>query len=243
MGPSEERILTDRYCLRFEPGEHYWSNAVARVRFPAGSVQANLEEIRDLMRERGRTAAAWTIGPSAAPDGIVDDLLASGLESESAEGSVILTLTEAPHVAEPAGIVVRQVASYEDHLAALRVLSEGFSFSNHDAEDEQRRAREVFEEERATGHASRLVAFDGDRPVATGHGRFSPLGLYVGGGATIPSDRSRGAFSALLAEAWRGALARGTPALVTFGNTMSAPILQKMGFRPLGRVRHLIDRL
>jgi GNAT superfamily N-acetyltransferase len=94
-----------------------------------------------------------------------------------------------------------------------------------------------------SGHTIRLLVLDGDRPVATGQGWLSPFGIYLGGGATIPSHRRRGALSDLVAAAWTEAVRRGTPALVTFGGAMSRSALERLGFRPVGQVHHLIDRL
>jgi hypothetical protein len=48
--------------------------------------------------------------------------------------------------------------------------------------------------------------------------------------------------STLVGAAWDEAVRRGTRALVTHGGTMAAPMLERLGFRSLGRVRHLIDR-
>jgi predicted acetyltransferase len=77
----------------------------------------------------------------------------------------------------------------------------------------------------------------------TGERWVSPFGIYLGGGATIPSHRRRGAMRALVGAAWREAVLRGTPTLVTFGGAMSASPLERLGFQAVGRVRHLIDRL
>lgn len=242
LGPDEERIVTDRYCVTLAPGDHFWSTAVHRLRFGVDDVQDGVAEIRSLMGERRRRAAAWRVGPSATPKGLLDRLSGLGMEPESGEGSVILILTEPPRV-EPSPFDVRPVATYEDHLAAIEVANEGFDLPGEDVLDERRRARDMFESERTGAHSVRLVALDGDRPVATGRAWFSAFGLYLGGGATIPSDRRRGAMSALIASAWEEAVRRGTPALVTLGGTMAAPILERIGFRPVGRVRHLIDRI
>jgi hypothetical protein len=46
----------------------------------------------------------------------------------------------------------------------------------------------------------------------------------------------------LVAATWPEAVRRGTPALVTFGGEMSASLLQRLGFRTVGRLDHLIDR-
>jgi hypothetical protein len=190
IGPDEERILTDRYSLAFSPGEHFWSAAVQRLRFGAGDVAAGVAEIRGLVADRGRNAAAWTVGPSATPDGLLERLLAMEMRTESDEGSLILVLTEPPHV-QVSPLQVRPVASYEDHLAAIEVTNQGFAFPAEDALDERRRAPASFQSERVGRHSVRLLALDGHRPVATARAWFAPLGLYLGGGTTIPSDRRR----------------------------------------------------
>ena len=194
------------------------------------------------MADRGRTAAAWTVGPSATPAGLLARLLAMGMQAESDEGSLMLVLTEPPHI-QASPIEVRLVSSYQDHVAAIVVANQGFAFPNEDALDEWRRAHASFQSERAGGHSVRLLAVDGGRPVAAARAWLSPLGLYLGGGATIPSERRRGAMSALVARAWKEAVDRGTPTLVTFGGTMAAAGLQRMGFRAVGRVWHLVDRI
>jgi hypothetical protein len=242
IGPDEERILTDRYSVTFTPGEHFWSASVQRLRFGVDDIPAGVAEIRDLMAARGRKAAAWTVGPSATPDGLLERLLAMRMTSESDAGSLILVLTVPPQT-QSTPFEVRLVTSYADHLAAIEVANQGFAFPSGDARDERRRARASFQSERAGGHSVRLLALDGDRPVATGRAWFSPLGLYLGGGATVPSERRRGAMSAVVARAWEAAVDRGTPTLVTLGGAMAAAGLQRIGFRAVGRVWHLVDRI
>jgi hypothetical protein len=242
IGPDEERILTNRYCVTFTPGEHYWSASVQRLRFDVDQVAAGVAEIRGLVAARGRTAAAWTVGPSATPEGLLERLLAMGMQSESGAGSLILVLTEPPRLQAPP-FEVRLVTSYQDHSAAIEVANQGFAFPSEDALDERRRAPASFQSERVGGHSVRLLAVDGGRPVAAGRAWFAPVGLYLGGGATIPSERRRGAMGALVARAWEEAVDRGTPTLVTLGGAMAAAGLQRIGFRAVGRVWHLVDRI
>jgi GNAT superfamily N-acetyltransferase len=242
IGPDEERIATDRFVVTFSPGDHFWSTAVARIRFEEGAVRDGLDEVRRLMAEHRRSAAAWTIGPSATPDDVVAQLVSLGLDSESETGSAILVLTAEPRPPRTP-FEVRTVSTFEEHLAAIEVATVGFGFSEEDAADERRRAQQTFDAEREGKHVVRLLAFDRARPVATGEGRVSPFGIYLGGGATIPSHRRHGAMSALVGAAWTEAVIRGTPALVTFGGSMSTSPLERLGFRAIGRVRHLIDRL
>jgi hypothetical protein len=241
IGPDDERILTDRYCVTFSTGDHFWSTSVEQLRFET-QVESAVDEIHHLMADRGRQSAAWRLGPSSTPEDLHERLIDIGMESESDEGSVILLLREQPHVGSSL-FDVRLVSTYEEHVAAVEVGIAGFDFPEPDAEDERSRARSTFETERAGEHTMRLVAFDGDRPVATGRAWFSPFGLYLGGGATLPRDRARGAMSSLVARAWDEAVRRDTPALVTHGGRMAASALLKLGFQPHGRARHLVDRI
>jgi GNAT superfamily N-acetyltransferase len=242
LDPGDERILTARYCVAFSPGSQSWSTIVERLRLTTDEVHSGVSEIRTLMVARGRTAATWRVGPSATPKGLVDLLLAMGMDSESEEDTVILILREPPQ-ARPSPFDVRLVSTFDEHLAAIEVGNQGFEFPAADAADERRRARATFESEQTGGTSVRLVAFDGDRPVATGRAFFSPVGLYLVGGATLPSDRRRGAITAIVATAWEEAVRRDTPVLVTLGGRMAAPTLERLGFLPVGRVRHLVDRI
>ena len=242
VGPDEERVATERAVLTFSPGAHFWSTQVARVRFGVGGIAAELDGIRSLMRSRERTAAVWSIGPSATPFDLADRLTALGVERESDDGSSILVLTDEPS-AGPSTFDVRLVTTFDDHLAAIEVGNEGFGFPGEDADDERRRARATFEAERDGDHTVRLLASDEGRPVAVGRAWFAPQGVYLGGVATIPSHRRRGAMASVIAAAWSEAVQRRTPALVAWGGEMSTSGLTRLGFGKVGQVHLLIDRL
>jgi GNAT superfamily N-acetyltransferase len=51
----------------------------------------------------------------------------------------------------------------------------------------------------------------------------------------------RGLYRALVRARWDWAVERGTPLLVTQSGHMSRPILTRLGFRTVGRVRVLFD--
>ena len=78
--------------------------------------------------------------------------------------------------------------------------------------------------------------------VGSGSCAPTPYGLALFGGATLPDRRGRGAYRALIAARWREAQNRGLPALLTQGGSMSAPILRRIGFVPVGRVQMLVDQ-
>jgi GNAT superfamily N-acetyltransferase len=77
--------------------------------------------------------------------------------------------------------------------------------------------------------------------VCAGTSAPTPQGLLLYGGATLERARGRGAYRALIRARWDEAAARGTPALMTQAGAMSRPILERLGFVPIGHVHMLID--
>jgi hypothetical protein len=63
LGPGAERIETDRYTLCLHPR----GATVQRQRFAAHELDAVVEEVRSLLRDRGRTRTQWEIGSEATP--------------------------------------------------------------------------------------------------------------------------------------------------------------------------------
>ena len=88
---------------------------------------------------------------------------------------------------------------------------------------------------------STFLAFVDDTPVAAAYASYTPLGLLLFGGATLPSARGRGAYRALVAARAREAVERDTPVLVTHAGQMSRPILERLGFTPVARIDRLLD--
>ena len=240
-GPDEERIDDARFVLTFSPGRHVWSTTVGRPRLLHDGVALTLEEIRALMRERDAAACVWIVGDEATPPDLVVQLQGHRLEPTGVSDALLLE--EPPGRGPAAGLEVRAVATLDELRASIEISAAAFDWPSEDADDERARAEDTFLADRADGDSARLLAVDGDRPVATGRCWFSPTGLYLGGGATLPTERGRGAMTSLLGAAWDVALARGTPALVTHGGELSSPILIGLGFREVGRVTHLVDRI
>ena len=115
--------MLDGAVVTFSPGAHFWSTVVTRVRMDAGQVPAGVDEIRRLMRSRGRSAAAWSLGPSATPVDVLDQLVALGFELEGDVGSRILVLEGDARI-EPAPLKIRVVSTLVDHVAAIEVSIE-----------------------------------------------------------------------------------------------------------------------
>jgi hypothetical protein len=87
------------------------------------------------------------------------------------------------------------------------------------------------------------IAYIDGRAIARATGSFSEHGVTLFGGSVPPDARGRGAYRALVHARWGDAVARGTPLAVTDAGSMSRPILARLGFREVGTIRCLIDRL
>ena len=236
LGPHDERIETPRYTLCLYAGKTW--NTVQRQRFSADEVDEVLAEVRALLRERGRPSTQWEVGSSASPAGLVDLLLERGLVRDRDPFAVALVLTrEPPPTAR--GLVARRVETFEEYAAANAVQWVAFEFTEAQIEE----ARPLLEQRwRETVSIMHGVWLDGEL-VSAGTSAPTEHGFLLYGGSTRPDARGRGAYRALLRARWDEAAARGTPALITQGGSMSRPILERLGFEAVGHVHMLVDNL
>jgi hypothetical protein len=234
LAPGEERIETDRFTLCMGPGRRW--NTVQRQRFGPDEVHTVLDEVRSLLRARGRDSTLWEVGSSAEPPGLVDMLRERGLVPDRDPYAVALVLRAAPPPAPP-GIAARRVESFDEFAAANEVQWQAFETPP----DEVAEARSMLCERFGTTPNVMHAAWLDGAIVAAGTCAPSAHGLLLYGGATRPRARGRGAYRALLRARWDEAVARGTPALITQGGAMSRPILERLGFEPVGHVHMLLD--
>ncbi|MDX6511301.1 MAG: hypothetical protein QOE36_805 [Gaiellaceae bacterium] len=234
LGPSDERIETDRYtlCMGAAPS---W-NTVQRQRFAVDEVDVVLEEVRATLRARGRTKTQWEVGSSATPDDLVDRLLARGLVHDRDPYAVALVLTNAPPPPS-AGLVAGPVETFDDFVAACEVQWQAFEAPAEEIAEARAVLRARWDESVNLRHA---VWLDGEI-VSTGTASPTEHGLLLYGGATATHARDRGAYRALLSARWDEAVRLGTPALITQGGSMSRPILERLGFERVGEVHMLMD--
>ena len=234
LGPRDERIDTGRYTLCMASGKRW--NTVQRQRFTLGEVDDVIAEVRATLRERGRPETQWEVG-SSAPPGLVDALLERGLVHDKDPYAVAVVLTREPPAIAPR-FVARRVETFEEYAAANAVQWEAFVTS---AEDIAENREQLPQRYRETVNIMHAVWLDGELVCA---GTASPTehGLLLYGGATLARARGRGAYKALIRARWDDAVARGTPALITQGGSMSRPILERVGFERVGEVHMLMDR-
>jgi hypothetical protein len=234
-------LVTDpsgRFAVYLGNGTGPHSATVQRVRLEPEEVVPAVAEIRALLRAHGRRGAEWELGESCTPPDLVERLAALGIVPDEGEPVAIgMVLTQDDVLAEPPGTHARRVESVDELVRARRIQSEAFGGDADEVEHDQ--AERDFEREGLDG--STFLAFLDGEPVAAGYASYTPLGLLLFGGATLPAARGRGAYRALVAARAREAAARGTPVLVTHAGQMSRPILERLGFRAVARIDRLLD--
>jgi hypothetical protein len=229
LGPGEQRIEDERFVLFLGTRNHPAWTVAQRLRLQPESVEATVAEVRELVRERGRTSLSWEVSSSATPPDLVDRLRALGMVPDREPHALALVLTREPPPALP-GIEVRHAESHSDRLTHARIGSAAFG----DGADPPATGR-------ATEHkAHYLASLNGD-PVGAASAVFTEWAAIMHGGATLPHARGRGVYRALVRARWDDAVARGTPALVSQAGAMSRPILTRIGFEQVGEIHLLLD--
>jgi hypothetical protein len=183
----------------------------------------------------------WWVGERASA-GVAARLAALGLVPDPETPR----LTELALLAPPAGaprVEVRRVGNADEYLAALEVDWEVRNLPEHEREARRKLAWEAWPAVAADAASQHYFAVTDGEPVGFGRLALTPEGGLMLGGATLPKARGRGVYTALVHARWQDTVARGTPALVVAAGEMATPILERLGFGRLGRVRLLLDRL
>ncbi|MDX6513754.1 MAG: hypothetical protein QOE36_3258, partial [Gaiellaceae bacterium] len=211
VGPAEIRIETSRYILWIGPGKAPSWNVAQRLRLKAEEIEATVEEVHGLLRERDRDACTWEIGSSATPGDLRERLLALGMKPDAEPYAVAMLLdTEPPPV--PPGIEVRPIETFEDYVAAREIQARAFGSTEEHAEEERERYKQAWAEFDPTRGQPFVALLDGE-VVAAATSSFTPWGVSLFGVATAPEARGRGAYRALVRARWDEAVRRGTPVL------------------------------
>jgi hypothetical protein len=239
LGPRDARVVdpAGRFVI-YLADEALGSGAtVQRLRLTEGDVDAVVQDVRELVRDRGRTNATWEVAASATPDGLAEALLEFGMTIE--EPLVVGMAHHGPIAAAGTpGTVARCVASVDELVLATRVQYEAFGMT-HEVDAATCALR--FANEGALG--STYIALIEGEVVAAGYASYTPFGVLLFGGATGSQARGRGAYRALVQARHDDAVSRGTPTLVTHASPMSRPILSGLGFEEISTLTFLRDEL
>jgi hypothetical protein len=203
-------------------------------------VAAGLAEARAFMREHGVRIGSWWLCERSTPADLENELVALGLKRVPGDYEVAgMLLTAEPPPAQP-GVEARRVRTAGEYAAARELQYDVF-----DSPPDHRRTREQLTEDFEQGADVGAVYgawIDGEL-VAAGRAFFAPQGAILAGGATVERARGRGAYGALVRARWDDVARRGGGALVVQAGSMSAPILQRLGFEQLLQFHRLEDVL
>jgi GNAT superfamily N-acetyltransferase len=234
LSPGSERVERGGFVLWMGRGDHPSWNVAQRFRLDEDEVEAAMVEVHAILRAKGRGACTWEVGSEATPPGLVGRLLGLGLVPDSDPLAIGMVLVDEPGES-PAAIEVRKAGSPDEFAVHARIAAT--AFGGDVGEGTAGWAAEMA----ASGVGAVWLAFlDGD-PVATATSSYTPWGVVLNAGSTLPEARGRGAYRALVHARWEDAVARGTPALVTQAGRMSRPILDRLGFRAVCEVHILLD--
>jgi GNAT superfamily N-acetyltransferase len=235
--PSRAVYEGDGYTLVTQ-GRSAW---VHHLRLSPDRVEPALAEVRAKLAELGLEEASWWVGGLSQPPDLAGRLAAFGLEPDDPPALTSLTLGEPP--AGEATVPVRRVETLGDQLAALELDWEAWSVPEDERARRRVEAEAAWPSIEAHGRQATFVAFLDDEPVGFGRAVFTEWAGILLGGATLPPARGRGVYTSLVHARWDEAVRRGIPRLTVSGGPMSAPILERLGFRPIGTVRLLRDRV
>jgi len=227
-----------RFAVYFGPGTGPHSATVQRVRLAGAEVERAVADVRALLRSHGRAGAEWELGESCTPPDLVARLAAFGiLRDESEPLAFGMVFESAISLPMPADVTARRIASVDELVVARGIQHLAFGGIADDVAYDE--AEADFASEGVIG--STFLAFVDGSPVAAGYASYTPFGLVLFGGATLPRARGRGAYRALVAARAQEAADRGTPVLVTHAGRLSLPILERLGFVAVARIDRLLD--
>ena len=242
-GAPVERVCDGRFTAILTVGP---SGQMFEALDLGDDVPAALEAARMLLRERGRDRAVWFISPSSKPDGLLEQLLACGLdvaqEPPWEPSFASMALLEPPEPG-PDEVVARPVESFEEYAEALRLDEDVFGLPEEDRRAWEERRRDVWELHESGRSPMRVYAgyLDGEL-VGVGRALRADAAVNLSGGSVRPEARGRGVYRALVRARWNDAVAWGTPALTVQAGRMSRPVLERLGFELISEQQCLIDR-
>ncbi len=211
-----------------------------RLRFEPGSADERIEAVRAWFRDRGREEFVWWVGPSATPTDLEVRLLAAGARPWN-EGVIASMLTDRPPPEVPE-VEVRRVETYEDFVTAREIAWTVAGLTTEQADEVRVTLPEKWERRLGTDEGAAYLAYVDGEPVASADILFLRFAGFLSGASTLPEQRGRGIYRALIRARWDEAKRRGTPALIVGAGAMSRPILERIGFRVVAEQHLLLDR-
>lgn len=173
----------------------------------------------------------WKLYAHDLPQDLNRRLLEHGFSAEEPEAIMVLDLAQAPKaLLEPVPAAVQKIALPEE-LSDVTRVREAVWPGEHLGLEERLGYMLRTDPERLSVYA----VYDRGEPVCAGRIHFPRQSSFASlwGGATLPSHRGQGFYTALLAVRVQEAIARHMRYLTIDASAMSQPIVEKHGFRLL----------
>jgi GNAT superfamily N-acetyltransferase len=238
LAPPSEVIEADGYAVVTSPR----TASVERVRLARARVDAAVEEVRALARGRGWEFVTWWLGELTTPAGLAERLLELGLRPD-ADSAELTSFTIARPPARAPSVEVRPVETLDDYLRALELDWDAWEVPEERRAEYRPLQRAAWPQLEASGRAAHFVAYLDGEPAGFARVVFAPAAGILMGGSTLPAARGRGVYTSLVHARWQATAERGVPRLAVSAGAMSAPILERLGFEPIGKVLLLRDSL
>jgi GNAT superfamily N-acetyltransferase len=235
VGPAPSAVL--RYLdlpgvtVALGPSAAAAHNRAGLTAFAPADADDAIDRVLDVVRAAGRDLT-WFVTPRARPGDLGARLARRGLTVPPGTELVGMALSPLPAGAEPTTSSARVASVDLDELRRhVRVMAGGFGTPLAEAEA----TLAMYEAGAVTGcEFVQYLAYEGEQPVAyasalVDHGRRV---LLLGGAATLPEQRGRGHYRALVHARLEDARRRGCHAVIVHARRRtSAPILARLGFR------------
>jgi hypothetical protein len=235
IGPGDERIVGPDYVLWLGASDHPACTVVQRIRFRDDNVAERVAEVRAILRARGRKQATWEISPSSTPRMLATCLHALHMHPFEEPIAAAMLLAEPP--ARTSSVRAARVTTVDDCVAAFEVLNTVFAERTETPAERRARAESTL----AVGQSAIFLARLDGEPIAAAHSIYFPSAVLLGGAATLPAARGRGAYRALITARHDDAAEQGTPTLAIQAGRMSRPILERLGFQTVAEIQILLD--
>jgi hypothetical protein len=238
LAPPSEVIEADDYSLVTSMR----TASVERVRLEPHEVERAVDEVRAWAIGRGYVYVTWWLGELTTPPDLAERLLELGLSPDADESEMTSYVIDRRPDGEPSA-EVRRVETADEYVAALELDWEVWDMPESKRAGYRPIQREAWTRLAEAGRMDIYVAYLDGGAVGFGRVVFAPEAGILMGGSVLPSARGRGVYTSLVHARWDATVERGVPRLAVSAGHMSSPILERLGFEPIGKVVLLRDTL
>jgi GNAT superfamily N-acetyltransferase len=210
---------------------HPLANIVGVARFTAGEAAARVAAVQEFFASRG-VAFGWVTGPATSPLDLARHLVSVGLVKVDEMAGMALLDLERPIAVAPA-IRVRE-ASVDELVGAAGLMAASYGLPIEVARmftDAMAGSRDLVRSRGYFAYAEGVA-----EPIAWSSLVYVPgsTTVLLGGAATLPEHRGKGAYTALVARRLADAYADGArSAVIQAVRSTSAPVCARLGFEEL----------